>query len=83
MYEDLMHRLHTCSLKAYHESKCRYPQWGYQNLEWYITTGRASGEFLYAIWKLSDCRMVTLIRKASCGSCEEAIAVAKKYLKLL
>lgn len=82
LYEDIIYRLHACSMRAYHESKCRYPQWGYQNLEWYITTGRASGEFLNAIWKLSDRRLITLIRKSSCGSCDEAIRIAKRYLKI-
>ena len=70
-------RLYCLSARAYDEAKCRYHEWGYQNLEWYISTGRAKADFMAAVGNLSDRRMITLIRRAACG-----IAMAKKYLRL-
>lgn len=81
--DELLFKLHLCSLKAYDESKCRYPEWGWQNLEWYISTDRAPLEFIKAVESLSEKRMVTLIRKASCGCVTSGIAMAKKYLGLV
>ena len=75
-------RLYCLSTRAYDEAKCRYPEWGYQSLEWYISTGRASADFLAAVGNLSDRRMITLIRRAACGSVDDGIAMAKKYLRL-
>ena len=75
-------RLYCLSARAYDEAKCRYPEWGYQNLEWYISTGRVSADFLAAVGNLSDRRMITLIRRAACGSVNDGIAMAKKYLRL-
>ena len=80
--DDLIFRLFKASVAAYDEEKCRCPQWGYDNLEWYISTARASLDFLRACEALSDRRMVTLIRKASFGCAEDGIAAAKKYLKI-
>ena len=79
---DVLHSLFIASTKAYSESKCRYPQWGYQNLDWYIATGRASNDFLKAIAGLSDRRKITLVQKASVGSASEAVDIAKRYLKI-
>lgn len=75
-------RLYCLSARAYDEAQCRYPEWGYQNLEWYISTGRADADFLTAVGNLSDRRMITLIRRAACGTVDGGIAKAKKYLKL-
>ena len=75
-------RLYCLSARAYDEAKCRYPEWGYQNLEWYISTGRASADFLAAVGNLSDRRIITLIRRAACGAVNDGIAMAKKYLRL-
>ena len=75
-------RLYCLSARAYDEAQCRYPEWGYQNLEWYISTGRADADFLTAVGSLSDRRMITLIRQAACGTVDGGIAKAKKYLKL-
>ena len=75
-------RLYCLSARAYDEAQCRYPEWGYQNLEWYISTGRANADFLTAVGSLSDRRMITLIRQAACGTVDGGIAKAKKYLKL-
>ena len=60
----------------------KHIEWGYQNLEWYISTGRANADFLAAVGNLSDRRMITLIRRAACGSMDGGIAMAKKYLRL-
>lgn len=75
-------RLYCLTAKAYDEAKCRYPEWGFQNLEWYISTGRASNDFVKAVERLTDRRMITLIQKASCGSADSGVVMAKKYLKL-
>lgn len=80
--DDLLFRLLKASFVAYDEEKCRAPQWGYDALEWYIGTGRASLDFLKACEELSDRRMVTLIRKASAGCTDDGVAAAKKYLKI-
>ena len=79
---NILCRLYCLSTKAYNEAKCRYPEWGYQNLEWYISTGRASADFLKAVGSLTDRCMITLIQKASCGTANDGVAMAKKYLKL-
>lgn len=81
--EAVLNRLKIASLRAYHDEKCRYPEWGYQNLEWYISTGRAPVEFIRAVANLSDRRMITLIRKASCGGTQSGVDMAKKYLKIV
>lgn len=81
--DDLLFRLYAASVAAYDEEKCPRPQWGFDNLEWYISTARASLDFLAACEALSKRRMITLIRKASVGNTEEAIVIAKKYLRVV
>jgi hypothetical protein len=80
MVDDILLKLYVASVAAYDEVKCQYPQWGYDNLEWYISTGRASTEFLKACNELSKRRMITLIRKASVSCTEDGVQNAKKYL---
>ena len=75
-------RLYCLSTCAYDDATCKHPEWGYQNLEWYISTGRASADFLAAVGNLSDRRMITLIQRAACGSMDGGIAMAKKCLRL-
>ena len=81
--DNLLFKLYSASLAAYDEEKCLYPQWGFDNLEWYISTSRASLDFIAACESLSKRRMITLIRKASVGNAEESIAIAKRYLKII
>ncbi len=80
--DDLLFKLYRLSFSAYDDDKCRNPAWGYQNLEWYITTGRASSEFQKAIENLSDHRMITLIQKCSSSCTDDGVNEAKRYLKL-
>lgn len=54
-------------------------------LNWYISTARASVQFLKAFVNLSDCRMNTLFKKcikADTGTEADAIREIKKYLKV-
>lgn len=80
--DDLLFKLHHMSFNAYDEKKCQTPIWGYQNLEWYIASGRASVEFQKAIENLSDRRTITLIQKCSSSCTEDGVKAAKRYLKL-
>lgn len=73
-------KLYAASLKAA-GAGCIYPQWGYDNLCYYIATGRAPTEFVQRIDKLGDKQLLTLIRRASKGSTTSGIDAAKKYLK--
>lgn len=77
---EILNKLYVASLKA-ENSECRYPQWGYQNLEWYISSDRASAEFVSAIAKLTERKTITLIRKAAVGNCQMGIEYARKFLR--
>ena len=79
LVEEVLFRIKTASLKAYCKS-CPYPEYGYDNLRYYIGTGRAPTEFVHAINKLTDKQMITLVRKAARGSTNDGIKAAKKYI---
>lgn len=76
LVEEVLSRIKTASLKAYCKS-CPYPEYGYDNLGYYIGTGRAPTEFVHAINKLTDKQMITLVRKAVRGSTNDGIKAAK------
>ncbi len=59
---------------------CPHPEWGLDNLAWYIGSGRAPLEFCKKIEALKPGQMRTLIRRASSGSAEQGILSAKRYL---
>jgi hypothetical protein len=82
MVDEVLFRLHLASLSAYSEKSCRYPEWGWQNLEWYISTGRASTETLQKILRLNKAQLRKLVRVASSSCTEIGVACAKKYLSV-
>ena len=79
LIDDVLSRIKAASLKAICKS-CPHPWWGYDNLKYYILTGRAPTEFLRAINKLTDKQVITLVRKAARGSTNDGIKAAKKYI---
>ena len=55
----------------------------FEGVVWYISTARATTDFLNAFINLSSYRMNTLAGKiAKCGTAEDVVAVTKKYLKV-
>ena len=77
--DGLLFRLKIQSMYAYCKT-CKSPEWGYENLLWYIGSGRAPEEFCKKIERLSDAKMRTLIRRSAEGCTEKGIKNAKKYL---
>lgn len=77
--DEMLDVMRTQARKAGCKS-CRYPEWGFDNLAWYIGSGRASLELCKKIEALKPGQMRTLIRRASSGSAEKGILNAKRYL---